>query len=220
MGWEWPGKDGKPLETTGSEFGWNVDFNRPIQNGPIYRGFDYYFGVDVPNYPPYCFIENDRTLGIPSLEKPSTLYGVPGIMLEDWTLEPILSELENKAVTYIEERSTAGQPFFLYFPLTAPHTPIAPLPDYQGKSDAGAYGDFVFQIDHIVGHLMQTLHETGMDENTLIIFTSDNGSPGRDGTNMEGATSSVNKFGHYPSYIYRGIKSDIWEGGHRVPFIA
>ena len=220
LGWEWPGKDGKPLEITGSELGWNIDFNRSIKNGPTTRGFDYYFGVDVPNFPPYCFIENDRTIGIPKIEKPTSMYGIPGIMLEGWSLEPILPELEKRAVQYIEKRAEVGQPFFLYLPLTAPHTPIAPAVDFRGASQAGAYGDFVYQIDHIIGKVMEVLAETGLDKNTLIIFTSDNGSPGRDGTNMEGETSSVNKYGHHPSYIYRGIKSDIWEGGHRVPFIA
>jgi len=105
-------------------------------------------------------------------------------------------------------------------PLTAPHTPIAPARQFEGKSKAGAYGDFVCQVDHVVGRVTDALEHNGFTENTLVIFTSDNGSPGRDGTNMSGRTNSVRRFGHNPSYIYRGIKADAWDGGHRVPFIA
>ncbi|MCK5457148.1 MAG: arylsulfatase [Melioribacteraceae bacterium] len=220
LGWDWPTKDGNPIENKKKELGWNIDFNRSIKNGPTTRGFDYYFGTRVPNFPPYCFIENDRTVGIPTVEKPSSMFGVPGLMLEDWDLTKILTELEKKAVQYVNEKAKSENPFFLYFPLTAPHTPIAPDNEYQGKSKAGAYGDLVYQVDNVVGSIVKALEENGIAENTLIIFTSDNGSPGRDGTNMSGPLNSVNAFDHYPSYIFNGIKADIWEGGHRVPFIA
>ena len=105
-------------------------------------------------------------------------------------------------------------------PLTAPHTPIAPAPEFRGKSRAGAYGDFVCQVDHVVGQVMAALDRQALAENTLVIFTSDNGSPGRDGTGMSGPVNSVRRYGHNPSHIYRGIKADVWDGGHRVPFIA
>jgi len=141
-------------------------------------------------------------------------------MLKIWDLRKILPELEKRATNYINERAKTGEPFFLYFPLTAPHTPIAPAEQYQGKSQAGAYGDFVFQVDAVVGSVMKALDQNDLAENTLVIFTSDNGSPARDGTNMSGATRSVQKFGHNPSYVFRGVKSDIWEGGHRIPFFA
>jgi arylsulfatase A-like enzyme len=198
--------------------GENVNFAKPIANGPTRRGFDYYFGTAVPNFPPYRFIENDRTVGIPTEKKPDSMFGAPGPMLKCWKLEEILPGLERKAVKYIDTR--ADKPFFLYMPLTAPHTPIAPSREFQSKSNAGAYGDFVHQVDHVVGRVTKALARNGLDENTLVIFTSDNGSPGRDGTNMSGKTNSVRRFGHNPSYIYRGIKADIWDGGHRVPFIA
>jgi arylsulfatase A len=108
----------------------------------------------------------------------------------------------------------------LYLPLTAPHTPIAPTGEFQGTSKAGAYGDYVQQVDWTVGQIIKALEQTHQADSTLLIFTSDNGSPGRDGTNMSGPTSSVRKYNHNPSFIYRGIKADIWEGGHRVAFIA
>jgi arylsulfatase A-like enzyme len=117
-------------------------------------------------------------------------------------------------------RQTKGAPFFLYFPLTGPHTPIAPAAEFRGKSQAGAYGDFVHQIDHLVGQVVAALERNGLAEDTLVIFTSDNGSPCRDGTNMSGAVRSVLRYGHNPSRPWRGIKADVWDGGHRVPFIA
>ena len=234
LGWDWPTTDGKePFgigKTNVQNSGSNVDFTKPIANGPTRRGFDYYFGTAVPNFPPYCFIENEKTAGIPAGRKPDKMFGAPGPILDGWKLEEILPGLERKAVEYIDAkggrlrydvfRQTPGNPFFLYVPLTAPHTPIAPAPQFKGKSKAGAYGDFVCQVDHVVGRIMDALRRNSFTENTLIIFTSDNGSPGRDGTNMSGKTSSVRRFGHNPSYIYRGIKADAWDGGHRVPFLA
>ena len=237
LGWDWPTKDnsrmnseiplGKWDEQQRTTFGEKVDFARPIKNGPTNKGFDYYFGDDVPNFPPYCFIENDRTVGIPHDQKPESMFGAPGPMVAGWHLENVLPNLAQKAVEYISAKPNTkpfskklDSPFFLYFPLTAPHTPIAPEKTFQGTSNAGAYGDFVQQVDWAVGKIVQTLEKTGQAENTLFYFTSDNGSPGRDGTNMAGMVSSVRRFSHNPSYIYRGTKADIWEGGHRVPFFA
>lgn len=215
LGWEW------------SRTGDAIDFSKPLRGGPLDWGFDYYFGVDLPNYPPYCFIENDRTVGIPTEEKPEDMFGRPGPMMKGWKLEEVLPKLTEKAVGYIRAKpgerpftKTRDAPFFLYFSLTAPHTPIAPSPEFSGTSEAGAYGDFVFQVDWTVGEIMKALEKSGQAENTGVFFTSDNGSPGRDGTDMGGPLNSVRRFGHNPSFIYRGIKTDVWEGGHRVPFLA
>ncbi len=230
LGWDWPTTDGSQMADQLSpgvyddkkrlEIGKKIDLTKRIPGGPITRGFDYYFGTSVPNFPPYCFIEDDRTVGFPNVEKPDSMFGSPGMMLEGWDLRKILPALETKAVEYIEDRADSKDPFFLYMPLTAPHTPIAPSKEYQGKSQAGAYGDFVNQVDAVAGSVMRALERTGQAENTLLILTSDNGSPARDGTNMNGAVNSVKRFGHYPSYIYRGRKALIWEGGHRVPFFV
>ena len=237
LGWDWSTRDGSnvndeiPLGKWDRDirgpFGDRIDFSAEIKNGPITRGFDYYFGDDVPNFPPYCFIENNRTIGQPSMEKPDSMFGSPGPMLEGWDLSEVMPALTRKAVEYIKAGSGEGlfqrdkeKPFFLYFPLTAPHTPIAPIEEFQGTSQAGAYGDFVQEVDWTVGQVMKALEDEGLAENTLVIFTSDNGSPGRDGSNMNGAVSSVRKYGHNPSHIFRGTKADIWEGGHRVPFFA
>jgi arylsulfatase A len=237
LGWEWPTIDGSAMNDEIPIGKWDrevrgplarkVDFSAPIRNGPVTKGFDYYFGDDVPNFPPYCFIENDRILGQPVLEKPDSMFGDPGPMVEGWKLEEVMPALTRKAVAYIRSGSGEGrfkrdrdQPFFLYFPLTAPHTPIAPAADFQGTSQAGAYGDYVQEVDWTVEQILQALDEEGLAENTLLIFTSDNGSPGRDGTDMGGPVNSVRKYGHNPSYVFRGIKADIWEGGHHVPFFA
>lgn len=148
------------------------------------------------------------------------MYGGPGPMSEGWDLTQVMPEITKRAVKYIEEQSQNDNPFFLYFSLTAPHTPIAPTDKFKGKSEAGLYGDFVNEVDWSVGQIVEALKKSGEFENTLLIFTSDNGSPQRDGTNMEGAIASVKKYGHDPSRPWRGMKSDAWEGGHRIPFIA
>ena len=237
LGWEWQTTDGSKMNSKvplgkwevehRTEFGNKVNFNLPILNGPTSRGFDYYFGDDVPNFPPYCFIENEHTIGLPTKDKPEKMFGSPGPMLEGWEIENVMPTLTQKSVEFIRAdvgtapfHKEVGNPFFLYFSLTAPHTPIAPSNDFKGKSQAGFYGDYVLQVDWSVGQIMNAIEKTGQAENTLIIFSSDNGSPGRDGSNMSGPVSSVVKFGHNPSYIYRGTKADIWEGGHRIPFIV
>lgn len=197
-----------------------VDFSKPIENGPITRGFDYYFGDDVPNYPPYCFFENNRILGIPSSYKPDSMYGHPGFMVQDWNLEAVVPTITAKAVDFIKEKASSETPFFLYFALTSPHVPIAPSAAFKGSSKAGAYGDFVQETDWAVAEIMKAIADAGIEQNTLIIFTSDNGSPGQDGTNMSGAMNSVLQYGHFPNHPFRGMKTDLWEGGHHVPFIV
>ncbi|MEN8128565.1 MAG: arylsulfatase [Planctomycetota bacterium] len=219
LGWDWPTKDGSKLKKNDANK--TVDFTKSIGGGPLGAGFDYYFGDDVPNFPPYCFIENDRTVGIPSVPKPKGMFGHSGIMLEGWKLDNVMPTITEKAVSYIDDRAAQKeQPFFLYVALTAPHTPIAPAAEFKGKSEAAAYGDYVYQVDHSIGQVLRALTRSGFADNTLIIFTSDNGSPGRNGANMSGPVSSVRKFGHNPSRPWRGVKSDAWDGGHRVPFIA
>jgi len=197
-----------------------IDFSKPISDGPITKGFDYYFGDDVPNYPPYVFIENDKTLGIPVLHKPDDMYGHPGFMIKDWKLEGVLPAITNKAVNYIQQNAEKKQPFFLYFALTSPHVPIAPAEDFKGTSKAGAYGDFVQETDWAVSEIVAAVKNAGISDNTIIIFTSDNGSPGQDGTNMSGEMNSVLKFDHFPNAPFKGMKTDLWEGGHHVPFIV
>ncbi len=231
LGWDWPLQgggfitdefDGHTIAAENRQtFGQRIDFRRPTRGGPTTRGFHSYFGDDVPNFPPYCFIENDRTAGLPTAEKPEGMFGHPGPALPAWDLSLVLPTLAQRAAQFIQQQAeTPDRPFFLYMPLTAPHTPIAPSPHFIGKSEAGWYGDYVHEVDWTVGQVLAALDHGNAAKNTLVIFTSDNGSPQRDGTDMAGATGSVKKFDHDPSRPWRGMKSDAWEGGHRVPFIA
>ncbi|MCP4311731.1 MAG: arylsulfatase [Bacteroidetes bacterium] len=205
-----------------------IDHSGKITAGPMTAGFDYYFGVNVPNFPPYIFIENDELIGSPSIPKPDTVYGNPGMMLPGWKLEEILPTLTKKAVTYIDAhaKSKNDKPFFLYFASTAPHTPIVPAKEFQGKSGAGPYGDLVHQTDFTLGEIMRALERNGLKENTLVIFTSDNGSPARagdlhlHGKDYHAAGSVITKFDHNPNAPWRGMKADALEGGHRVPFVV
>ncbi len=219
LGWEWPTSDSLSVKKTNGE---NIDYSKEISGGPLERGFDYYFGDDVPNFPPYSFIENRKVTVIPTEEKPDSLFGNKGKMAPGWKLENVMPEITKHSVKFIEGASKdKTKPFFLYFALTAPHTPIAPLTKFKGKSKAGRYGDWVFEVDWAVGEIMKALKNSGADKNTILIFTSDNGSPARNGENYSGPTQSVIRdYGHNPSGIFRGMKGDIWEGGHRVPFIA
>lgn len=217
LGWNWPILDSLAVK---KEKGNDVDYSKPVTGGPIEHGFDVYFGDDVPNFPPYTFIENNKVTVKPTVIKPDSLFGDKGMMAKGWKLEAVMPTLTKKAVSYINEKSSGGKPFFLYFPLTAPHTPIAPTEPFKGKSKAGLYGDYVCEVDWVVGQIIEALERNHIIENTIVIFTSDNGSPGRDGTNWSGNVGSVKEFGHFPNGSLRGYKGDIWEAGHRVPFIV
>ena len=200
----------------------NVDFARPIAGGPTTVGFDSYFGVDLPNYPPYCFIENDRTVGVPSVVAPLTKGGInrPGPMLPGWKLADILPELTRRAVKFIEQQPAArpGKPFLLYFALTAPHYPVVPAAEFKGRSQAGEYGDFVAAGGRHGGRILDALARSGQAENTLVIFTSDNGPECVEV--VPGAYERIRLYGHRSMDGLRGVKRDTWEGGHRVPFLV
>jgi arylsulfatase A len=211
LGWGWPepGADG------------TRDFTRPIPDGPTTRGFDFYFGTDVPNFPPYCFVANDRTVGIPSADAPvgRDAFNIAGPMLPGWRLVDVLPGLESRAVEYIEKSATEKKPFFLYLPLTSPHYPVVPTAAFKERTEAGEYGDFVMQTDHVVGTILDALERTGVAGNTLVILTSDNG-PEVTGEVRPGAYDRLKEFGHASMGTLRGVKRDAWEGGHRVPFLA
>ena len=153
----------------------------------------------------------------PTQDKPTHMYGYPGAMAPGWTLDQVMPELTRRSVRYIEKAD--GEPFFLYFALTAPHTPIVPSTNFHRSSDAGAYGNYVCQLDWCVGQIMSTLQQKGIADNTLLIFTSDNG-PEPMPCGYVGAYNRARQFGHYSMGDMRGVKRDTWEGGHRVPFLA
>lgn len=230
LGMQWATKDKSELPKIWDRNFDNsiIDHTKPITAGPLTAGFEYYFGVDVPNFPPYIFIENDKMLGEPILPKPNNMYGNSGLMLPGWKLENILPTFTQKAVDYIDDyaKNKKDKPFYLHFTTTSPHTPIVPAKAFIGKSDAGPYGDLVNQTDFTLGEIMKALERNNLNNNTIIIFTSDNGSPARAGDpHVHGADfqppgSVITKFNHNPNAPWRGMKTDIHEGGHRVPFIV
>ena len=190
----------------------NVDFSKEITGGPADVGFQYFFGVNAPNYPPYCYIENKKTVGTPSVFYPFRgMDCIGGHGIENWELEDVLPTVIQHTTDYIAQAAKKQQPFFVYLPLTSPHTPIVPTAEFKGKTGLNKYADFVKETDAMVGKVLQALKDNGVDENTIVVFTSDNGcSPNAD-------FAFLGKKGHDPSYIYRGMKSDLYEGGHRMP---
>lgn len=178
------------------------DQHARIEDSPITRGFDYYFGVyGSMDNAPIGLIENDRCL------EEATPY-------KQYDAAKVLPALTSKAIEYIGQRAREKQPFFLYLALTSPHMPLVPTKEWIGKSGLGPYADFVMQTDWSVGQVMEALEKAGIVDHTLLIFTSDNGfSPGAGGKALE-------EKGHFPSEFRRGYKADIWDGGHRIPFIV
>lgn len=197
------------------------DWTRSIPGGPLDRGFDYYFGDGTINFPPYAFVENDKVIEIPSYTM-TTPEGLalegnwearPGPAVDGWDFYKVLPTLTRKAVDYVKRQKDADKPFFLYMPFPSPHAPIIPNEEFRGKSQAGAYGDFVFQTDWSAGEILKALDEIGEKDNTLVIFTSDNG-PERY------AYDRIRNFDHFSMGDFRGLKRDVYEGGHHVPFLV
>ena len=228
LGMDWVKKEGKDVAELNIESASqvnNVDYSKPIKNGPNSVGFDYYYGISASlDMVPYTFIENDRVAKFPSVEKEFPMFlgrekgkCRKGPAAPDFEVEDVLPTLTTKAIDFVKARSVdakAGKPFFLYLPLASPHTPIAPTKDWQGKSGLNYYADFVMQTDHSLGLILAELDRLGIADNTLVILTSDNGcSPQADFPEL------LSK-GHNPSHLFRGHKADIFEGGHHIPFIV
>lgn len=190
------------------------DFARPIQYGPTAFGFDYFYGISASlDMPPYVYIENDRVTSLPTkiTSNDGLSFWREGPTAPDFKHEDVLPRLTEKALEFIDTHQE--EPFFLYFPLPAPHTPILPTKEFQGKSGLSPYGDFVMMCDDVVGQLSRRISDLGLEDNTIFVYTSDNGcSPAADTTGLESK-------GHFASYIYRGYKADIYEGGHRIPLL-
>lgn len=220
LGMDWPLKQGGFADDgdrwdANYQGGWDVDYRGNIQNGPLSVGFDYFFGISASlDMPPYVYIEDDKPQVTRIVEKKFLRSGPADI---DFEAIDVLPRLTEKAISYIRKRANPEnkeQPFFLYMPLNAPHTPILPTPEWQDKSGLNKYGDFTMQVDDSVGKVLQAIDENGFKDNTLFIFSTDNGcSPAADIPSMEAR-------GHYANYHFRGHKADIFEGGHRVPFLV
>ena len=208
----------KPCAKKGDPHAESYDWTKRFPDGPLDQGFDYYFGDGTINFPPYCWIEGDRFVTTPTkpVIKSRPLAGSgsfrPGPMAESWNPFDILPTITQKTVEWIAKQKKE-QPFFAYLAFNSPHYPIVPNKEYHGKSKAGYYGDFVIETDGMVGKVMQALQEHGFSDNTLVIFSADNGAETH-------AFERLEKFDQWSSGKYRGLKRDIYEGGHRVPFIV
>ena len=193
----------------------DIDWRGAIQGGPLSLGFDTFFGISASlDMHPYIYIRNDRFVGEATARKDFFFArgGNFGPAERDFEAVDVLPELASETVKYIEAQS-AEKPFFIYMPLTAPHIPLVPREEFQGKSGLSPYGDFCLQVDETVGQVLNALDRKGFTDNTLVVFTADNG-----GAHYVGA-AEMEKKGHYTNYVYRGYKADVFEGGHRVPFI-
>jgi arylsulfatase A-like enzyme len=197
-----------------------ADFTKPLTPGPNDVGFDYFFGISASlDMPPYVYLENDKVTQAATgmieaseqLRKGGKGFWRAGEIAPDFKHAEVLDKITDKVVAWIGQQ-TREQPFFLYFALTAPHMPWLPAKEYVGKSQAGPYGDFVVHVDDVLGRVVKALDDHKLADDTLLIFTSDNGAywiPG-----------DIERWVHRANGELRGQKADIWEGGHRVPFIA
>ena len=201
-----------------------TDYSKPLSPGPNDVGFDYFFGIPASlDMPPYAFVENDRVftsfdgdeIGDSKRRREGREgFWRGGAIARDFAHEDVLPEIAERSVAYIKQHAKAGNdnPFFLYVPLAAPHTPWLPLPEFIGRSEAGYYGDFVTQVDDTIRRILDALGETGVADNTIVVFAADNG--GR------WLPEDIEEWGHRSNMTWRGQKADIYEGGHRVPLIV
>ncbi len=195
-------------------------FSRPLDAGPHTVGFEASLiapaALDIP---PYVLVEDGRTPPLTRMTRGSRHrweggggFWRPGPMAEEFDFERTLTTLTDRAIRELEAGVADPRPFFLYFALTAPHTPWVPRRDFHGKSKAGWYGDFVVEIDHQFGRLMKALDESGEADDTLVVFASDNGAYWR--------PEDIEEFDHDANLGRRGMKADVHEGGHLVPFVV
>ena len=209
--------------------GKDLDFSKPVGNSPQERGFDFSYIIPASlDFPPYIYIENGHVTNSDTVIQEAIKF--PGFLRKgprskDLIVEDCLDDLLKQANQYIRKQAKTEQPFFLYFPLPAPHKPVSPHVRFHNKTKLGPYGDFVAQVDWTVGEVLRTLREAGVEENTLVIYTSDNGSYmyRRDSKPDHVTDRSVQAYQpdhHTANYLFRGTKADIWEAGHHVPFLV
>ncbi|MCA9141606.1 MAG: sulfatase-like hydrolase/transferase [Planctomycetaceae bacterium] len=239
LGLQWTRKDGSPVEdrdvSKGFRHGADIDYETAFRGGPTDVGFDTYFGISASlDMSPYCFLRRDRVETVPTLLTEENRDGmflnqVAGVTTKDFQLVNVLPRIGVEAVKIIRDSKDDAIPFFCYVPLTSPHLPVVPTPDSRGKSRAGSYGDFVVATDSVLGDILSALDDTGQADNTLVLFTSDNGglfhwwdfrADDDGGTAPKTPRGEhLRQFSHQSNADWRGTKADIYEGGHRVPFL-
>ncbi|QDU70635.1 sulfatase family protein [Mucisphaera calidilacus] len=205
----------------------DVDFTKTLTKGPHTVGFDVSFIIPASlDIVPYCFIENGHVHDLPMRHvedspRPAEYRGGP--CARGLQHETVLLEFTNRAEQFIADhaRESPDKPFFLYLPLPSPHTPHVPREPFQGTSECGAYGDYVVEHDWSIGRVLETLERSGLADDTLVIVTSDNGAHIRgQGMKADMPFDFEQQYGHRSNHIYRGQKTDAWDGGHRIPYIA
>tara|TARA_R110000868_G_scaffold1647_4_gene13293 strand:+ start:17514 stop:19073 length:1560 start_codon:yes stop_codon:yes gene_type:complete len=199
----------------------NVDYSEKVKGGPDEHGFDYSFIIPASlDMSPYCYLKNglvtapmsEYTKGKQPDEAGRGVFWRPGKKSKGFEFEEVLPTFIEAATQYIDENSNGKNPFFMYLPLPAPHTPWLPTEEYHMASNASKYGDYVSMVDDMIGKILHKVSESGIEDDTLIIITSDNGADWR--------PSDISETNHKANYTFKGRKADIYEAGHRVPFIA
>lgn len=229
LGMDFPGEPG------------SRDWSQPVRDMPLDKGFEYFYGVPASlNYGVLAWFEGRYAKVPPTLftaKKPNKRHvdyrimppyqatpaqtqkelGKRGMeVAADFIDNQCLTRFTDKAIAWMQSKTDevkADKPFFLYLPYTSPHYPVCPLPEFWGRGECGGYGEFVSETDHHVGRILDFLDESGLADNTLIVFTSDNGPE-------NSWRGRIEEFGHHSNGPYRGGKRDIYEGGHRVPFVV
>jgi arylsulfatase A-like enzyme len=200
-----------------------VDYAKPLRPGPVTLGFDEFLGIPASlDMPPYLFVDNDHPVEMPTAKIGGSgdskyargPFWRAGAIAPSFHHADVLPRITERAVAFLGNQAKSGgrKPFFLYFALTAPHTPYLPGRHFVGKTGAGDYGDFVSMVDSSVGEVLDALDRGGLADNTLLIMTSDNGA--------RWTPEEIRQFGHRSNLNNRGQKSDIYEGGHRIPFLV
>ncbi len=220
LGMDWTANDGQKVNESSGK---NVDFARAVTNGPLDLGFDYFFGISASiNHAPQAYIENRKPLGElawvegKTARKDRNINGKDGWVADNYQQEEVLLTFTEKTIDWLgkHRRETQQQPFFIYLPLSAPHAPIVPSAGFKGKSPLGEYGDYCMEVDWVVGRVLAALEELDAADNTLVIFTSDNG------PSPQAKLDRLQALGHFASSEFRGLKGSLWEAGHRVPLLV
>lgn len=221
LGMDWTSTDGNEVA---QKFGENADITKPIKNGPNSVGFDYYYGISASlNMAPHAYIENKSIVGDlyyakdqKQLKENKLIYARPGWAAKGFRQDEVMQSFTDKTISWMEkqQKENPKKPFFLYLPLNAPHSPIVPSDKFKGKSGLAPHGDFCMDVDDTVGQIIKAVEALGISENTLIVFSADNG------VSPQANLKLLEKKGHFSSSKYRGVKGTLYEGGHRVPFIV
>lgn len=231
LGMQLPFKEGVDANTSEWAGDPGIDFGGVITDSPIHHGFNEYFGVSASlDMAPYVFIRNDRFTMLPTIQQRAVKFPHfvrQGPRAEDFVIDQVLDKLTEEAVDFVERVAEKDEPFFLYMPLTGPHKPTQPHERFRGKTELNEYGDFVMQVDWTVGQVLDAIDRVGARDNTIVVYTSDNGSymfrydePDREDHVSDPSIQGYRSEHHRANGPFRGTKADIYEAGHHVPMFV